>query len=97
MCRYHEIPFIVISEVYGFLVGARTAEGLLFRRVISTLGIGYAGAFNAAPKGKLFIAIETMSDPSLASHFVVSAFDRVQPNNNLLSITLDCLENDQDQ
>ena len=51
LCRFDEIPFLVISEVYGFAVGATTVEELIYHGIKHIIGIGYAGAFNAAPVG----------------------------------------------
>jgi len=83
LCRYHDTPFIVISEVYGFPVGATTVEELVYRGLQTIIGIGYAGAFSTAPMGKKFIAVETISDLPQARHYGVGALQAVKPNQTL--------------
>ena len=86
LCSVRDIPFLVISEVYGFLVGATTVEELIYRGVDTIIGIGYAGAFNSAPMGKKFIAMEVISDLPLANHYGVDAFQTVKPSASLLHL-----------
>jgi uridine phosphorylase len=86
LCRFLDIPFLVVSEVYGFPVGATTVEELAYHGINTIFGIGYAGAFKAAPMGKKFIAMETISDLPLARHYGVEAMRAVRPSQYLLDI-----------
>ena len=69
LCRFKDIPFLVLSEVYGFAVGATTVEELIHHGIEHIIGIGYVGAFNGAPVGHRLIATATMSDLPLAAHY----------------------------
>ena len=91
LCSYKDIPFIVISEVYGFPVGATTVEELIYRGVDTIIGLGYAGAFNAAPMGRKFIATETVSDLPQAHHYGVEALQAVYPDHELLQMLISCI------
>jgi len=75
-CEVDAIPFIVISEVYGFAVGTTTVEELIHYGVEYIIGIGYVGAFNGAAVGQRFIAKDTMSDLPIGTHYGVDAFER---------------------
>lgn len=75
LCESDGIPFIVLSEVYGFAVGTTTVEELVHYGVEYIIGIGYAGAFNGAQVGQRFIAKDTMSDLPIAMHYGVDVFE----------------------
>ncbi len=96
LCRYQNIPFIVISEVYGFPVGATTVEELIYRGIDTIIGIGYAGAFHDAPMGKQFVAMETISDLPLARHYGVEAMVPVGPSKKVLKKLIDNIGKDID-
>ena len=89
--HYDGIPFLVISEVYGFAVGATTVEELVHHGIRQIIGVGYAGAFNGAAMGQPFIAAHTMADLPLADHYGVPALVPCGPAGDLearLEITL---------
>lgn len=94
LCQCQEIPFIVISEVYGFAVGATMVEELVHHGVRHIIAGGYAGAFNDAPLGQPFIAIDTMSDLPIAAHYGIPAFFHCKPSNKLLKLVNDCIKDD---
>ena len=85
LCRYRDIPFIVVSEVYGFPVGTTTVEELVHHGVDAIIAVGYAGAFNRAPMGQPFIAVGTMSDLPIGVHYGVGAYVRCEPSGALLA------------
>ena len=97
LCSYKDIPFLVISEVYGFPVGATTVEELIFRGVDTIIGIGYAGAFDSVPMGKKFIAIETISDLPLAYHYGVAALEAVKPHASMFHSLMEMVKEDGDE
>lgn len=91
LCQFENIPFIVISEVYGFEVGATTVEELVhygFRHIIA---VGYVGAFCGAPVGQPFIATETMSDLPLAAHYGINEFVQCKPTIDLYNLVNSCI------
>jgi len=83
LCKFEELSFIVISEVYGFPVGATTVEELVYYGIEQIIGIGYVGAFNGAPIGQSIIGKNTLSDLPIAKHYGVNEFERVYPTNNI--------------
>ncbi|MCB8960465.1 MAG: hypothetical protein H6651_09130 [Ardenticatenales bacterium] len=83
LCHYEGIPFLVISEVYGFPVGATTVEELVHHGVRQIIGVGYAGAFNGATMGQPFVATHTMADLPLADHYGVPALAPCGPAGDL--------------
>jgi uridine phosphorylase len=91
LCKFKNIPFIVISEVYGFAVGATTVEELVHYGIRHIIGVGYVGAFNGAPVGQPFIAIETMSDLPLAAHYGIKEFVRCRPTEDLYQLVNSCI------
>jgi uridine phosphorylase len=95
LCQYLDIPFIVISEVYGFPVGATTVEELAYRGIETIIGVGYAGAFGAAPLGKKFVAVDTISDLPQARHYGVEALQAVQPSKRLFNSLMNHIKKDQ--
>ncbi len=94
LCRSDNIPFIVISEVYGFAVGATTVEELIHHGVKNIIGLGYVGAFNGAPMGKRFVATGTMSDLPLAAHYGIVEQELCQPTASLLDLMTTYIESD---
>lgn len=90
LCRFSPIPFLVISEVYGFAVGATTVEELIHYGINNIIGIGYVGAFGGAALGQRFIARATMSDLPLAAHYGTAAFQPCEPTGHLLALLRDC-------
>ena len=94
LCRFNDIPFIVISEVYGFAVGATTVEELVHHGIKHIIGIGYVGAFNGARAGDRFVAVGTMSDLPLAAHYGTQAHDRCTPTAALYALVDACIEKD---
>lgn len=92
LCSYETIPFIVVSEVYGFPVGATTVEELIYRGIETIIGIGYAGAFISVQTGKRFIATETISDLPQARHYGVEAFQPVKPSQFLFEKLVNCID-----
>lgn len=92
LCCHQNMPFLVISEVYGFPVGATTVEELIYRGIDTIIGIGYAGAFNSAPMGRKFIAVESMSDLPQAHHYGVNEQQIVGPSEFLLRVLMDCIK-----
>lgn len=91
LCRFGDISFLVISEVYGFAVGATTVEELIHYGVDNIIGIGYAGAFGGAPMGQRFVAAATMSDLPLAAHYGTAAFQPCKPTGRLLAVLRECV------
>lgn len=91
LCRFSNISFLVISEVYGFAVGATTVEELIHYGVNNIIGIGYAGAFGGASLGQRFVARSTMSDLPLAAHYGTAAFQPREPTGNLLALLRECM------
>lgn len=94
LCRFADIPFIVISEVYGFAVGATTVEELVHHGIDQIIGIGYVGAFNGAAVGQRFIATDTIADLPLATHYGVDAFVRCAPTASLYELVSKCAQDD---
>ena len=94
LCKFEEIPFIVVSEVYGFAVGATTVEELVHHGIRHIIGIGYAGAFNGAPVGQYFVAKATMSDLPVAAHYGVQAYERSEPTQALYELLNSCIKDD---
>ncbi len=94
LCRVADIPFIVVSEVYGFAVGATTVEELVHYGIKYIIGIGYVGAFNGAPVGQHFIAKDTMSDLPLAAHYGVSEFVHCQPTPEFYEPVTTCVQDE---
>ncbi len=94
LCRFDDIPFIVISEVYGFAVGATTVEELVHHGIDQIIGIGYVGAFNGAAVGQHFIATDTMADLPLAAHYGVDAFVRCPPTASLYTLVSQYAQDD---
>ena len=92
LCRFEDIPFIVVSEVYGFAVGATTVEELIHHGIKHIIGLGYVGAFNGAPVGQPFLATDTMSDLPIAAHYGVREYVRCEPTGELLQIVNDCVK-----
>jgi uridine phosphorylase len=86
LCRYDDIPFIVVSEVYGFPVGVTTVEELVHHGIKHIIAVGYAGAFNAAPVGQPFVAKDTMSDLPIATHYGVREYVRCSPTTALYEL-----------
>jgi purine-nucleoside phosphorylase len=91
LCQFGEIPFLVLSEVYGFAVGATTVEELVHYGIRHIIGVGYVGVFNGAPVGQRFIAIETMSDLPLAAHYGIKEFVRCGPTEDLYQLVNSCI------
>lgn len=94
LCRFQGIRFIVVSEVYGFAVGATTVEELVHHGIRYIIAIGYAGAFNAAPVGQPFVATDTMSDLPLAAHYGIPEYVRSKPTGRLLNLINTCIKDD---
>ena len=94
LCRFQDIPFLVISEVYGFAVGATTVEELVHYGLRQIIGIGYAGAFSGAEMGQRFVAAGTMADLPLAAHYGVDAYDVCEPRGRLVEVMEECVERD---
>jgi uridine phosphorylase len=94
LCRFDGIPFIVVSEVYGFAVGSTTIEELVHYGIRHIIGVGYVGAFNGAPVGQRFVATATMSDLPLAAHYGVDAYVRCQPTRELSELMDACIKRD---
>ncbi len=94
LCRCRDIPFLVISEVYGFPVGATTVEELIYRGIDTIIGIGYAGAFDTSDMGKKFVAIETISDLPQAYHYGVDQEQIVKPSPIMLDVLKECIEDE---
>ena len=94
LCRFEDIPFIVVSEVYGFAVGATTVEELVHHGIRHIIAVGYAGAFNGAPVGHPFVAKDTMSDLPLAAHYGVSEYVRCDPHDELYKLLNACIKDD---
>ena len=94
LCRYEDIPFIVVSEVYGFAVGATTVEELVHHGIRYIIAMGYVGAFNAAPVGQPFVATDTMSDLPLAAHYGVREYVRCAPTDELYELVSACIQDD---
>jgi len=92
LCKFEEIPFLVISEVYGFAVGATTVEELVHYGIKYIIAIGYAGAFNGAPMGQSFVAKATMADIPLAAHYGVPEFFSCEPTKELCELVDSCIE-----
>lgn len=86
LCKYYSTSFIVISEVYGFAVGATTVEELVHYGIKYIIGLGYIGAFNGAPVGSRFIAEGTISDLPIAVHYGVKEFKLSKPTENLQAL-----------
>ena len=97
LCRFQDIPFLVISEVYGFAVGATTVEELVHHGVKTIIAVGYAGAFNNALVGQPFVAANTMSDLPLAAHYGIHEYERCQPSVGLLNVLDTCIKGDANQ
>ena len=95
LCQFEDIPFLVISEVYGFAVGATTVEELVYYGIRYIFAVGYVGAFNGAPVGQPFIAKETMSDLPLAAHYGVREFVRCRPTEDLYQLVSSCIADQQ--
>ncbi len=83
LCQFEETSFLVISEVYGFAVGATTVEELVYHGIDTIIGIGYVGAFNGAPLGQSIIARDTLSDLPIAQHYGVDAFEVAHPTSGI--------------
>ena len=94
LCRFQDISFIVVSEVYGFAVGATTVEELVHHGIRNIIAMGYVGAFNGAPLGQPFIAKDTMSDLPLAAHYGIPEFVRCKPTGDLYQIVKSCVVKD---
>jgi len=90
--RFQDVPFIVISEVYGFPVGATTVEELVHHGINNIIGIGYAGAFGAVTIGQPFIAVDTISDLPLATHYGVHENERCMPTEKLFGMVTECIK-----
>lgn len=91
LCQFRNISFLVISEVYGFAVGATTVEELIHYGIRHIIAVGYVGAFNGAPGGQSFIASETMSDLPLAAHYGIKEFVRCKPTEDLYQFVNSCI------
>ena len=91
-CKFGTIPFIVISEVYGFAVGATTVEELVHYGFKYIIAIGYAGAFNGAPVGQFFVAKATMSDLPLAAHYGMPEYVCCEPTKELYNQLNACIK-----
>lgn len=91
LCQFEDIPFLVISEVYGFAVGATTVEELVHYGIRYIIAVGYVGAFNGAPVGQPFVATEAMSDLPLAAHYGIDAFVRCKPTEDLYNLVKSCI------
>lgn len=91
LCQFKNIPFIVVSEVYGFAVGATTVEELVHHGIKYIIAVGYAGAYNGAPTGQAFVARDTMSDLPLAAHYDVGEYVRCRPTNWLYDLVNSCV------
>ena len=94
LCRFGNIPFIVISEVYGFAVGATTVEELVHHGIKHIIGIGYVGAFNGAPVGQRFVATGAMSDLPLAAHYGIGEYVRCEPTHAFHELMNTCIQSD---
>ncbi|MEM7113486.1 MAG: hypothetical protein AAF614_13700 [Chloroflexota bacterium] len=94
LCQFGTIPFIVLSEVYGFAVGSTTVEELMHYGIKVILAIGYAGAFNGAPVGQSFVAKATLSDLPLAAHYGVEEYRRCEPTQALYALLNECIQDD---
>ena len=94
LCRFEDTPFIVVSEVYGFAVGATTVEELVHHGIRHILAVGYVGAFNGAPVGQPFVATDTMSDLPLAAHYGVDAYTRCEPTAELYELVNSCIKDE---
>ena len=94
LCRFKDIPFIVVSEVYGFAVGATTVEELVHHGIDNIIAMGYVGAFNSAPMGQPFVAKDTMSDLPLAAHYGVPEFVACKPIGDLYQVVNSCIKQD---
>ncbi|MEM7373574.1 MAG: hypothetical protein AAF587_33425 [Bacteroidota bacterium] len=92
LCQYEGHSFWVISEVYGFAVGATTVEELVHYGVETIIGIGYVGAFKGAALGQSFLARNTLSDIPLARHYGIGAFEPVYPTESLYLLVKSCAE-----
>jgi uridine phosphorylase len=94
LCRFNDIPFLLISEVYGFSVGATTVEELVHHGINQIIAVGFAGAFIDAPIGQPFIARETKSDLPLARHYGVEDFVSCEPDEELYELLNACIPED---
>ena len=94
LCQYDNFPFIVISEVYGFAVGATTVEELVHHGIKHIIGLGYVGAYNGAPVGKRFVATGTMSDLPLAVHYGIVEEELCEPTASFLELITSCADSD---
>ena len=95
LCRFQDISFIVISEVYGFAVGSTTVEELVYYGIDTILGVGYVGAFNGASVGQRFVATSTISDLPLAKHYGADAFEHREPSPKLAALLTKCAADDE--
>jgi uridine phosphorylase len=85
----------VISEVYGFAVGATTVEELVYHGIDNISGIGYVGAFDGAPMGQSIIAKDVLSDLPLATHYGVDAYETAYPTSGIYQLLKTILTNNQ--
>ena len=83
---------MVISEVYGFAVGATTVEELIHHGIRHIIGIGYVGAYNGAPVGEWFVDMGTMSDLPLAAHYGKMEYELCEPTAVLLESLNACIK-----
>lgn len=94
LCEFEGISFIVISEVYGFSVGATTVEELVYYGIDRIIGIGYVGAFNGAQIGESIIARNTLSDLPIAKHYGVNELELAYPTSRLYQYLKMLIKND---
>ncbi len=94
LCKFGNMPFIVLSEIYGFAVGSTTVEELVHYGIKHIIAVGYAGAFNGAPVGQSFVAKATMSDLPLAAHYGVQEYVESKPSNELYEMLNACIKDD---
>ncbi|MDY7106527.1 MAG: hypothetical protein S0880_35575 [Actinomycetota bacterium] len=95
LCRFGETAFVVISEVYGFAVGATTVEELVHHGFRHIIGVGFVGAMNGARHGQRFLARDVMSDLPLAAHYGIGADVRCEPTKDLATLVASCMETDE--
>lgn len=83
LCQADGHSFLVISEVYGFAVGATTVEELVHYGIDQIIGVGYAGSFSGTALSQHFLAEATMADLPLAAHYGVPEMTACQASPGL--------------